>query len=159
MSKLILFEAVKEKPFLTILAAVGIFFITPVIQSLTTSLAFKIWFTDLVQKPINSILYITFSVLFGMLVSLYLYTRDKCIDCKKDVKTGVIGTILGFMLGICPACFSLIGFLLPLGGILFLTAYSPLFIIIAIAAVLFSINKMRGFKDIHELKSELNREK
>ena len=157
MSKLVLFEAVKEKPFLAILAAIGIFFVTPAVQSLTTSLAFEIWFIDLVQKPLNSALYVAFSVLFGMFIVLYPFSKNKCIDCKKDVKTGISGTTLGFMLGVCPACFSFIGFLLPLGGSLFLTAYSPIFIVVAISIIVFSIYKMGGFKDLAGLRSELKK--
>lgn len=56
--------------------------------------------------------------------------------------------MLGFVIGVCPACFSFIGFLLPLGGSLFLTTYSPLFLLLAIGIVSFSIHKMGGFKTI-----------
>lgn len=129
-----------------LLCAVGIFFLTPLIQSLNTGLAFQIWFTDIIQKPLSSIPYFVFSGLFGMFIALYHFAKNKCIDCKKNVKTGVGGTTLGFMLGVCPACFSFIGFLLPLGGSLFLTQYSPIFIAVSIGIILFSINKMGGFK-------------
>lgn len=157
LKSIILFEAVKEKPVIAVLAAIGIFFVTPAIQSLITSLAFDIWFLDLVQKPLNSALYVTFSVLFGLFIVLYFHAKNRCIDCKRDVKTGIGGTTLGFMLGVCPACFSLIGFLLPLGGSLFLTAYSPIFIAVSIGIILFSIHKMGGFKDLAGLRSELNK--
>jgi hypothetical protein len=157
LGNIILLDAVKEKPTIAILSAIGIFFLNPIIQSVNTKLAFEIWFADLVQKPLNSTLYIAFSVLFGMFVVLYLYAKNKCIDCKKDVKTGFGGTTLGFVVGVCPACFSFIGLLLPLGGSLFLTAYSPLFILVAIGIILFSIHKMGGFKDIASLRSQSNR--
>ena len=148
MKNILLFKAAKEKLVITIIAALGIFFLTPLIQSITTPLAFDIWFIDIVTKPVNSIQYIVFSGLFGMFISLYLYSKNKCIDCKKDVKAGFGGTTLGFVLGICPACFSFIGFLLPLGGSIFLTIYSPLFIALAIGIILFSIYRMAGFKSI-----------
>lgn len=148
MKNIILFEAVKKKPAIALLSAIGIFFLNPLIQSFTTPLAFEIWFTDISQKPLNSILYFVFSGLFGMFISLYLYSKNKCIDRKPDAKTGMSGSMLGFVIGVCPACFSFIGFLLPLGGSLFLTTYSPLFLLLAIGIVSFSIHKMGGFKTI-----------
>ena len=156
MKNILLFKAAKEKLAITIIAALGIFFLTPLIQSITTPLAFDIWFIDIVTKPVNSIQYIVFSGLFGMFVSLYLYSKNKCIDCKTDVKAGFGGTTLGFVLGICPACFSFIGFLLPLGGSIFLTTYSPLFIALAIGIILFSIYKMGGLKDITTINFKMN---
>jgi hypothetical protein len=49
-------------------------------------------------------------------------------------------------LGVCPACFSFIGFLLPLGTSIFLTTYSPLSTGLSIAIIVFSIFKLGGFK-------------
>jgi len=147
LQKIILFEAAKEKPVIAIIAAIGIFFLTPLLQSITTPLAFDIWFLDIVQKPLSSIPYVIFSVLFGMFISLYLYSKNKCIDCKPGAKAGFGGSTLGFALGVCPACFSFVGFLLPLSGSIFLTTYSPLFMLIAIGIILFSIHKMGGFKN------------
>lgn len=148
MKSILLLEAVKKKPSIAILCAIGIFFLSPLIQSLNTGLAFQIWFTDILQKPVSSIQYIVFSGLFGMFIALYLYAKNKCINCKKDTKTGIGGTTFGFMLGICPACFSFIGFLLPLGGSIFLTTYSPIFIAVSIGIILFSIYRMGGFRTI-----------
>lgn len=152
MKNIILFEAVKERPFLAILSGIGIFFVTPLIQAFSTSLAFQIWFLDIVQKPLSSIPYIAFSILFGMFIPLYLYTKNKCIDCKPGTKAAAGGTFLGFMLGVCPACFSFIGFLLPLSGTIFLTTYSPLFMLVAIGIISFAIHKMAGFKNTSTIK-------
>lgn len=145
---IILIQAVKQKPLIAIVAAIGIFLLNPLIQSINTSLAFQIWFADIAQKPLNASLYIGFSVLFGMFVSLYLFSKNQCIDCKPNMKSGIGGSALGFMLGVCPACFSFIGFLLPLSGSLFLTAYSPLFMIVSIGIILFSIFRMAGFRRV-----------
>lgn len=147
MKRIVLFEVVKKKPAIAFLSAIGIFFLNPLIQSITTPLAFEIWFADIVQKPLNSLLYFVFTGLFGMFMALYLYSKNKCINCKPDAKTGLGGSMLGFAIGVCPACFSFIGFLLPLGGSLFLTTYSPLFLLLSIGMVLFSIHRMGGFKD------------
>jgi len=139
--------AVKEKPFHALLSSLGIFLLVPVIQSINTTLAFEIWYKTLLDRPLNSILYIAFSVMFGMLISLYSYSKNKCIDCKKeDINAGFGGAALGFVLGICPACFSLIGVLLPLGGSIFLTTYAPIFTVLSITIILFSIQRLGGFR-------------
>jgi len=156
LQKIILFESAKEKPVIAIAAAIGIFFLTPLIQSISTSLAFEIWFIDIVQKPLSSIPYVVFSVLFGMFIALYLYSKNKCIDCKPGAKAGFGGSTLGFVLGVCPACFSFIGFLLPLSGSIFLTTYSPLFMLVAIGIILFSIHKMGGFKNPSTITFNIN---
>jgi hypothetical protein len=145
---IILIQATKQKLLIATAAAIGIFFLNPLIQSISTSLAFQIWFADIIQKPLNASLYIGFSILFGMFVSLYLFSKNQCIDCKPNVKSGVGGSALGFMMGVCPACFSFVGFLLPLSGSLFLTAYSPLFILLSLGIIVFSIYKMAGFRRI-----------
>lgn len=147
MTTIRLLSAVRDKPEVASLSAAGMFFLLPLIQMISTPLAFDIWFTDLQQKPLSSIPYIAFSMLFGMFISLYLYTRNKCSDCKPgNAKSGFAGSIVGFMVGVCPACFSFIGALLPLGPALFLTTYSPIFTAISIAIVLFSIYKLGGFR-------------
>ena len=158
MKEILFFRVLKEKPVLVIPLAIGMFFVTPIIQSFNTSLAFEIWFRDIYQKPLNSILYIIFSVLFGIFVTLYLYHDKLCIDCKsnKATKSGIVGTLLGFIIGVCPACFSFIGFLVPLSASILLTTFAPIFITISIAIILYSIFKVGGFKSIsvnREIKS------
>ena len=145
---IILFSAIKDKPVVIIMLAVAMFFITPLIQSFNTSLAFEIWFRDLYQKPLNSTLYIVFSILFGIFISLYFFSRNKCINCKPSNvgRSGFMGSTLGFVIGVCPACFSFISFLVPLGTSIFLTTYSSMFLLISIGIILFSIYKLGGFK-------------
>lgn len=103
MKEILIFKAIKEKPQWIAAFAIVMFFITPLIQSLNTSLAFEIWFRDLYQKPLNLALYIIFSVLFGMYVTFYLYSKNSCINCKtsKVTKSRIAGTFLGFMIGVC----------------------------------------------------------
>lgn len=140
-------KALKEKPAYAIIPAIIIFLLPSLIQSLSTPLAFEIWFKTLLDRPINGILYITLSVLFGALVSLYAFNKNKCISCnKKDASSGFGGATLGFVLGICPACISFIGILLPLGAVIFLTTYAPVFTSLSITLLIFSIYKLGGFK-------------
>jgi len=139
--------AFKEKPFHAIFSAIGIFLLVPVIQLAVTPLAFEIWYRTLLERPLNSALYVIFSVMFGVLISLYFYAKNKCVDCKKsDANAGFGGATLGFVLGVCPACFSLIGVVLPLGGSILLTQYAPAFTLLSIVIILFSIHRLGGFK-------------
>jgi hypothetical protein len=158
MKNMRIFYAVKERPVITLTMIVVMFFITPIIQSINSPLAFEIWFRDLSQKPTSAMMYSFFSILFGIFVSLYLYNRNKCLDCKKeDGRPGFVGSTLGFVLGVCPACFSFIGFLLPLGTSIFLTTYSYLFVGLSIAIILFSIFKLGGFRKETAVLKETNR--
>ena len=139
--------AFRENPLQAIFSAIGVFLLVPVIQLLITPLAFEIWYKTLLARTLNSVLYIIFSGMFGILVSLYTYSKNKCIDCKKGgVSAGLGGATLGFVLGICPACFSIIGVLIPLGTSIFLTTYSPAFTSFAIGTIVFSIYRLGGFK-------------
>lgn len=155
---IILLYAVRRKLIVAIISALGIFFLTPIIQLINTPLAFEIWFLDILTKPINSLLYIIFSILFGIFISLYIYVkRDVCIDCEKKMdiegstsaKTGILGSVIGFIIGVCPACFSLIGILLPLSVSITLSAYSSYFTLLSIAIILLSIYRLGGFRNIH----------
>ncbi len=153
---MILIYALRRRRFVTIISSLGIFFLTPVIQLINTQLAFEIWFLDILTKPINSLLYIIFSIFFGMFISLYIYVkRDICIDCERmnikasNANTGIFGSVIGFIIGVCPACFSLIGVLLPLGVSITLSTYSSYFTLLSIAIILFAIIKLGGFKKIN----------
>ena len=147
MKSIRLFSAISERPILTGLLAVAMFLIIPLIQSVNTPLAFEIWFRELTQKPLSIITYGSFSFLFGTFMPLYLYTKNKCVDCRKeDATPGFGASLLGFLLGVCPACFSFIGFLLPLSTSIFLTRYSYVFTGMSIGILLFSIFKLGGFK-------------
>ncbi len=158
MKNMRILYAIKERPVTTFTMIVVMFFITPIIQSINTPLAFEIWFRDLLQKPTIAIMYSTFSILFGIFISLYLYTKSECSDCKKEYgRPGFVGSMLGFVLGVCPACFSFIGFLLPLGTSIFLTTYSYIFIGLSVAIILFSIFKLGGFKKERALLKQADR--
>jgi hypothetical protein len=148
-------EAARQRPAVAALASVGIFLATPLIQLLNSSFALKAWYLGLVENPFNALLYVIFSVLFGFFIALYLYSKNKCIDCKPAVRTGIGGSAIGFLIGMCPACFPILALVLPLSGTLFLTQYSYIFIVVSIAIILFSIYKMGGFRKISGMRSEL----
>ncbi len=147
---LVLLHALKVKRMVAIAASIAIFFLLPLLQSITTPLAFEIWFIDIINKPLSAALYIIFSILFGMYISLYIYSRKNvCIECNnRSSKTGLLGSAFGFLIGVCPACFSFFAFLLPLSSSIVLSIYSPLFTLIAIVVIAYSIFRFGGFKRI-----------
>lgn len=153
---MILLYAVRRRFYIAIISALGIFFLTPFIQLINTPLAFEIWFLDILTKPINSLLYIIFSILFGIFISLYIYVkRDVCIDCERanikgSANTGIFGSVIGFIIGVCPVCFSLIGVLLPLSVSITLSAYSSYFTLLSIVIILLSVYRLGGFRNIHQ---------
>lgn len=150
---ILLLHAIKTKPIITIITSLGIFFIIPLIQSMSTALAFEIWFIDILNKPFNALLYIIYSILTGVYITLYIYTRNLCcnIDSSKYGKSGIIGSILGFIIGVCPACFSFVAFFLPLSISIVLTTLSPLLQILSISIIMFSIYKLGGFKRVESI--------
>ncbi len=142
-------KALKQRPLHGFLAALSIFFLLPLLQLIKTPLSFAIWYSSLTAKPLNAALYVLFSALFGVLIALYIYDEKCGAACvkKSDISAGFGGAVLGFVVGICPACFSLIGVVLPLSGSIFLTKFSPIFTLFAIFILLFSIYRLGGFKD------------
>ena len=143
---MLLTKAIKERPLHAVSATLIIFFISPVVLRISTPLAFEIWYRTLFDRPINAILYVSFSLLIGAFISLYSYTKATCPVDKKDTTTGFGGAFFGTILGVCPACFSFIGFFLPLSGSIFLTTYASIFTSLSIAIIVFSIYRLGGFK-------------
>lgn len=140
-------KAFTEKPFHAIAAAAAVFFLPPVIQLVITPLAFEIWYKTLIAKPLNTMLYIAFAAAFGLLVSLYFYARNKCLDCDENaVSTGFGGAVFGFIVGVCPACFSLVAVLLPLSTNILITTHAPAFTALSITVVAYSIYRLGGLK-------------
>ena len=135
-----------------IIATIVIALILPIIQTGFLQNSLKVWFLTLIKSPLNSTLYIIFSLLFGSLISLQLYALRHpkiCKDCntKKGATTGYFGAFFGFFVGICPACIGLLALILPLGTSLTLTYYGWLFMLVAIGIMIFSIYLLGGFKE------------
>ena len=105
----------------------------------------------MIKSPLNSSLYVIFSLLFGALISLQIYNLSKpklCKDCntKAGKRTGIIGVVFGSLVGVCPACVGLLGLILPLGTSLTLTRFGWAFMLIAIGIMVLSIYLVGGFK-------------
>jgi len=145
-------SVVKNKRYLgiAVLSALGIGLFLPLAQTGFKPDNILAWYLTLADRPLNTGLYIVFSSLFGLLVSLQLYNKHICKTCnikmdnKKATSFGGLGAFFGFALGVCPACIGLIGLLLPLTVSITLTNYSWLFMGIAIAIMLASLKFLGG---------------
>jgi len=148
------FRALKMKKYLgiAILAALGIGLFLPLIQTGLDPNNVLAWYLALVQKPFNTGLYVSFSILFGLLISLQLYNNEICKTCKIDKASkkaqgvGGFGAVLGFAVGVCPACLGVIALLLPLSVSITLTNYSWVFTGIAIIIMIVSLYLLGGFR-------------
>ena len=85
-----LIEALKNKRSLKwgVVATIAIAIILPLIQTNFFQNSFESWFLTLIKSPLNSSLYVIFSLLFGSMVSLQVYNLSKPKLCEK-------GDILG----------------------------------------------------------------
>jgi len=105
------------------------------------------WLTFFYYYTPQNYFYALLSVLTGLYMGTYAYNRtvERCCVVG-DVKTGVGGSLVGALLGACPACIPFLAFLLPLSVSIVLSRLSLGFLIIAVGIMLFSIYKMNGFK-------------
>ncbi len=89
------------------------------------------------------------SILSGIYVGIYVYDRKVQSCCSiQNKKVGAAGSVLGVLLGACPACIPVLAFLLPLSVTIVLSRVSLMFLIIAIAIMLLSIYRMNGFRKV-----------
>lgn len=149
---MLIIEALKKKKYLAIaiISAIAIGILFPVIQVGFLLNVIDVWFSTLLDKPLNTILYFTFSAVFGIMVAFQIFNLKECKTCKINVKStsGAFGgATFGFIFGICPACVGLIGLILPLGASIALNYYGWIFTTIAIVIMLYAINVLGGFKN------------
>ncbi|MFB6197306.1 MAG: hypothetical protein ABEI52_03405, partial [Halobacteriaceae archaeon] len=75
----------------------------------------------------NLLLFITFSLFFGLLLTLqvYDYNHPSCTmeNTTASASSGVVDTIVGLFVPACPACLSLAALLLPAGSTLGLVQF------------------------------------
>lgn len=144
MKNIIIFKIWRHKlPALAALATMAFIFLWPSIPlgSVAVWLRFFAYYTP------QNYFYALMTVLSGVYVGIYVYNRKVAACCSIDsIKTGVVGSLFGILLGACPACIPVLAFLLPLSATIVLSRLSVVFLIIAILIMLFSIYHMNGFK-------------
>jgi hypothetical protein len=130
----------------------------PALSALATMIAIFFWPTLPLRGISNWItvysntsylfyLYPLVAVLSGIYVGLYVYNRKVASCCSVEtVKGGAVGSLIGILLGACPACIPVIAVFLPLAFNVFLSRVAPIFSLISITILLLVIYRMNGFK-------------
>ena len=89
------------------------------------------------------------TVLCGLYVGLYVYNKTVAACCPMgNARTDAVGSLIGIVLGVCPACIPVLGFFLPLTVTMYLSYASWVFTVIAIAVLGFGISRFNGFKKV-----------
>lgn len=105
-----------------------------------------VWFKTMAGISYTLFLYPIMAVLTGSFVVLYTYNKQ-CKTCEINPAKGISASILGVLLGACPACIPAIAFFLPLSLTITLSYFSWAFLIVSITILLFALYKMGGFKN------------
>ena len=97
----------------------------------------------------QNVLYLFVAILSGLYAGIYVYNKKVAPCCSiANEKTAATGSIVGILLGACPACIPVLAFFLPLSVSIVLSRISLLFLIVAITIMLFSIYRMNGFRKV-----------
>lgn len=108
-----------------------------------------IWLQTLVSKFPTNVLYPIFAILMGSYAALYTYDRKVAKCCRVDAtKATAAPSILGILLGACPACIPVLAFFLPLSITIAIGYYSWMILLASIGLILFSIWRAGGFQKI-----------
>jgi len=144
MSDLLIFKIWRHKlPALWAIATMVFVFLWPSIplRGITKWLEFFYYYTP--QNYLYSIL----SILSGLYVGIYVYNKKVAACCSVgSVKTGAVGSLVGILLGACPACIPVLAVFLPLGVSVYLSRISWVFLVLSVALMTFLIYRMNGFK-------------
>lgn len=105
------------------------------------------WLTVYANTPYITYFYPIIALLSGIYMGLYVYNKKVAPCCSvKTVKDGVAGSLVGVLLGVCPACIPVIAIFLPLAFNIFLSRVAPIFSVLSIVVLLWVIYRMNGLK-------------
>lgn len=108
-----------------------------------------IWAQTLIQKFPTNVLYPIFALLMGSYTALYTYDKKVAKCCRVDAtKASAAPSVLGVILGACPACIPALAFFLPLSVTITIGYYSWIILLASIALILFSIWRAGGFQKL-----------
>lgn len=149
--KLISVVKTRNYGLIALFAAIGMFLVYPYTQVVLNGGFYNyfFWFEVILsQSVLNFFLYIIFSVLFGFVVSLSIYTwKHRTCSVKGSVGGGTFGSVLGIFTSQCSACVSLATLFLPAAAVSSLAVFNTVFNLITIGVFLLSIYLMGGFKN------------
>ncbi|MBI4021361.1 MAG: hypothetical protein HY369_03895 [Candidatus Aenigmarchaeota archaeon] len=137
----------KEKRILaiTVAATALMLVIYPYVQSFGQV---DLWYA--VITPWNLALFLGFSVLFGLMVSLQAKTlRSRTCNLKQSGKSGaagLAGTVGGFLVIQCPSCALFLSIFLPFNAVIFIATYNTWLTLGSIVLMLVAVHLLGGFK-------------
>jgi len=144
MKRLVIFALWRHKlPALAAVATMAFIFLWPSIPlgSVKDWLRFFVYYTP------QNYLYALMTLLSGLYVGAYVFNKTVVRCCAiENARVGASGSLIGMLLGACPACIPALAFLFPLSITIFLSRLSIIFLLISIALMLFSIRAVGGFK-------------
>lgn len=144
MQNILIFKIWQHKlPRLASIAAVLFAFLWPSIPlgGITRWLQFFYFYTP------QNFFYALLSILSGLYVGVYVYNKKVAPCCSlESAKTATSGSIIGILLGACPACIPVLAFFLPLSITIVLSRISLLFLFLSVGIMLFAIYRMNGFR-------------
>jgi hypothetical protein len=144
VSSLLIFKIWRHKlPALSALATTIAIFLWPALPLR----GIRKWIMVYTNTPYLFYLYPIIAILSGIYVGLYIYNKKIAACCSIElVKGGAAGSLVGILLGACPACIPVLAVFLPLAFNIFLSRIAPIFSVASAAILLFVIYKMNGFK-------------
>lgn len=146
MKNILLIKVWKNK--ISALAGIVTFFVILLWPAITLR-GLDVWIQTLISLFPTNIFYPILSFLTASFVAIYVYNKKVAPCCPvNSTKTGSSASAIGVILGACPACIPALAFFLPLSATIFLSYLSGVFLIAAIALLLFSIHRMGGFRKI-----------
>lgn len=136
-------DLLRQKKYFLIFSAAtaGMLIVYPLLQSFGNV---DIWFQ--VIELDNLILYISFSVLFGILIMLQAAKLTNRTCRIKSGGAGAVGTFGGFLIAQCPSCAILLSLFLPFNVILFIVTYNTWLTLGSITLMLLAIHFLGGFR-------------
>ena len=148
--KLISILKIRKYGFIAIVSSLAMLLIYPYLQVALNGGFYNyfFWFEIVIAESIlNLLLYIIFSILFGVVVSLIIYNwQNRTCDIKGSLGSGGFGSLLTIFTSQCSACISLASLFLPGVAVGALSIYNTIFNFISIGILLLSIFLMGGFK-------------
>ena len=140
----------KNYLFIAIISAVLMTLIYPYLQVILNGGFYNyfFWFELILSQSIlNFILYLVFSILFGLVVSINIYNlKNRTCSIKGSSGSASFGSILAIFTSQCSACVSLATLFLPISAVGLLVKYNTLINLISIGILLLSIYLVGGFK-------------
>ena len=107
------------------------------------------WFQMLWKiSPINFILYIIFSILFGVVISLVIHNwKDSKVCNIRGSSSGGISSLLALSVSQCSTCLPFASLFLPATAVGFISVNNTLINFIIVGLLIYSIYSMGGFNN------------